>query len=169
MKMIGRGLAVALAAAALDQLTKALVLSFFGEPGCAIRRVVVSWFLDLVLTCNKGVSFGLFNRAGVNSLIFSLADAAIVVVLTFWLSRVRTNFLAVAIGLIIGGAIGNVVDRVRFGAVIDFLYFHIGSWYWPAFNLADSAICLGVMAMLLDGLLWRRAPSQANRGEDVSP
>ena len=75
------------------------------------------------------------------------------------------GFLAVAIGLIIGGAIGNVIDRLRFGAVIDFLYFHAGSWYWPAFNLADSAICLGVAAMLLDGLLLRRAAPQANQGK----
>ena len=58
-----------------------------------------------------------------------------------------------AIGLIIGGAIGNVIDRVRFGGVIDFLYFHLGSWYWPAFNLADSAICIGVVVMLFEGLL----------------
>src|SRR5204862_19758 len=74
-----------------------------------------------------------------------------------------------AIGLIIGGAIGNVVDRVRFGAVIDFLDFHLASWHWPAFNLADSAICLGVAAMLLDGMLWRRAPPQAKGREDLSP
>ena len=167
--MIGRGLAVAAAVAALDQASKALVLAFFGEAGCASHRRVASSFLDLVLTCNAGVSFGLLNRTGVNSLIVSLAAAAIIVVLILWLSRTRTNFLAVAIGLIIGGAIGNVVDRLRFGAVIDFLYFHVGSWYWPAFNLADSAICLGVAAMLLDGLLLRRPAPQANRGEDVSP
>jgi signal peptidase II len=64
--------------------------------------------------------------------------------------------LAVAIGLIIGGAIGNVIDRIRLGAVVDFLDFHIGTWHWPAFNVADSAICIGVAVMLLDGLLLRR-------------
>jgi signal peptidase II len=167
--MIGRGLGVAVIAAVLDQITKAMVLSFFGETGCAVHRIVATSFLDLVLTCNRGVSFGMFNSAGLNSLVFALAAAAIVAVLTFWLARVRSNFLAIAIGLIIGGAIGNLIDRLRFGAVIDFLYFHAGPWYWPAFNLADSAICLGVAAMLLDGLLLRRAAPQANRGEDVSP
>jgi signal peptidase II len=167
--MLGRGLAVAAAAAVLDQASKAMVLAFFGEPGCAVHRVPVSSFLDLVLTCNPGVSFGLFNRTGINSLIFSLAAALIILVLVFWLSRVRISFLAIAIGLVIGGAIGNVVDRLRFGAVIDFLYFHAGSWYWPAFNLADSAICLGVAAMLLDGMLSRRALSQAKGREDLSP
>ena len=167
--MLGRGLAVAAVAAALDQATKAMVLAFFGEAGCAAHRVPVSAFLDLVLTCNPGVSFGLLNRAGLNSLIFAMAAALIVAVLIFWLSRVRAGFLAVAIGLIIGGAVGNVVDRLRFGAVIDFLYFHAGAWYWPAFNLADSAICLGVAAMLLDGVLLRRATPQAKGREDLSP
>jgi signal peptidase II len=167
--MLGRGLAVAAAAAILDQISKALVLVFFGEPGCALHRAVVSPFLDLVLTCNPGVSFGLFNRAGVNSLIFSLAALAIILVLVVWLGRVRATFLAAAIGLIIGGAIGNVVDRLRFGAVIDFLDFHLASWHWPAFNLADSAICLGVAAMLLDGMLSRRAAPQEKGREDLSP
>jgi signal peptidase II len=167
--MLGRGLAAAAAAAMLDQATKWMVLGFFGEAGCAPHRVVVSPFLDLVLTCNAGVSFGLFNRTGVNSLIFSLFAALIIVVLLIWLSRVRAIFLALAIGLVIGGAVGNVVDRLRFGAVIDFLYFHAGSWYWPAFNLADSAICLGVAAMLLDGMLLRRAVAQAKGREDISP
>lgn len=167
--MLGRGVAVAAVAAALDQASKALVLAFFGEPGCAVHRTVVSAFLDLVLTCNPGVSFGLLNRTGVNALIFALVAGLIVTVLVFWLTRVRATLLAVAIGLIIGGAVGNVIDRLRFGAVIDFLYFHVGAWYWPAFNLADTAICLGVGVMLLDGVLLRRAPPQAKEGEDLAP
>ena len=167
--MLGRGLAVAALVAASDQLSKFALLRHFGETACARHQETVSPFLDLVLTCNAGVSFGLLNRTGVPSLILSVAAALIIVVLVFWLSRVRASFLAAAIGLIIGGAIGNVVDRLRFGAVIDFLYFHAGSWYWPAFNLADSAICLGVAAMLLDGTLLRRAASQAKGREDLSP
>jgi signal peptidase II len=167
--MLGRGLAVAALAAALDQASKAAVLEFFGEVGCGNHRLPVTWFLDLVLTCNSGVSFGLFNQTGLNALIFSVLAAVVVVVLAVWLTRLRSNFLAAAIGLIIGGAIGNVVDRLRFGAVVDFLYFHAGSWYWPAFNLADSAICLGVAAILLDGLLLRRSPSQAKGREDLLP
>jgi signal peptidase II len=164
--MLGRGLAVAGVVVALDQVTKALVLSHFGAAGCAAHRQPVTGFFDLVLTCNRGVSFGLFNGTDIGSLVFTVLAAAIIVVLLVWLSRVRTTLLAVALGLIIGGAVGNVIDRLRFGAVIDFLYFHAGSWYWPAFNLADSAICLGVAAMLLDGLLLRRAAPQANRGEE---
>ena len=167
--MLGRGFAAAAVVAALDQASKFALLSHFQAPGCDRRREIITPFLDLVLTCNPGVSFGLFNRTGINSLIFTAVAFVIVVVLAIWLGRVRTSFLAIAIGLIIGGAIGNVVDRLRFGAVIDFLYFHAGAWYWPAFNLADSAICLGVAALLLDGVLSRRAAVQAKGREDLSP
>jgi signal peptidase II len=167
--MLGRGLTVAAVVAVLDQLSKFALLKHFHEVGCGRQQETVTPFLDLVLTCNPGVSFGLLNRTGVNSLIFSLAGLLIILVLVVWLSRVRATVLALAIGLIIGGAIGNVVDRLRFGAVIDFLYFHAGAWYWPAFNLADSAICLGVAAMLLDGMLSRRAASQGKGREDLSP
>ena len=167
--MLGRGLVVAIAAAALDQASKAAVLAHFGETGCAPHRAPVNAFLDLVLTCNRGVSFGLFENSGLNALVFSIVAALVVLLLIFWLSRIRSTFLAVAIGLIIGGALGNVIDRLRFGGVIDFLYFHAGAWYWPAFNLADSAICLGVAAMLLDGLLLRRDAPPAKGREDLRP
>jgi signal peptidase II len=117
----------------------------------------ITSFFNIVLIHNRGMSFGLFNYGGgLNALLFSLVAAAIVTVLIYWLSRVDSSLLAVAIGLIIGGAIGNVIDRIRLGAVVDFLDFHVGSWHWPAFNVADSAICIGVAVMLLDGLLLRR-------------
>jgi signal peptidase II len=175
--MIARGLAVAAVVAVLDQLGKGWVLRFFGETGCPApyqaHSVPVTRFFDLVLTCNTGISFGLFNRSDIGSLVFMAAGAAIVVVLLFWLGRARGNLLAVALGLVIGGAIGNIVDRLRFDGVIDFLYFHAGAWGWPAFNLADSAICIGVAAILLDGMLSRRESppgirGRAIRGEDVS-
>ena len=154
--MLARGLAAAVAVAVLDQLSKAAVLGFFSGQAFGARERITSFF-NLVLTYNRGMSFGLFNNdAGVNALLFSLLAALIVAVLVFWLSRVESPLLAVAIGLVIGGAIGNVIDRIRFGAVVDFLDFYIGSWHWPAFNVADSAICIGVAAMLLDGLLLRR-------------
>jgi signal peptidase II len=154
--MLGRGLATAAAVAIIDQLTKAAALNHFAGRFSSDREVVTSFF-NLALTYNRGISFGLFNEgAGLNALIFSLAAAAIVGALVFWLSRVTSPFLGIAIGLIIGGAIGNVMDRIRLGAVVDFLDFHLGTLHWPAFNIADSAICIGVGAMLLDGLLLRR-------------
>lgn len=154
--MLRRGLVAALLVAILDQLSKAAVLAFFAGRSFGDRETVTSFF-NLSLTYNRGISFGLFNgAAGMGALVFSLAAAAIVAVLIYWLSRVSSPFLAVAIGLIIGGAMGNVIDRLRLGAVVDFLDFHLGTAHWPAFNLADSAICIGVAAMLLDGLLLRR-------------
>jgi signal peptidase II len=154
--MLVRGLATAVVVAILDQLSKAAVLAHFAGRSLGDRETVTSFF-NLALTYNRGISFGLFNDgAGLNALVFSVAAAAIVAVLIYWLSRAASPFLAIAIGLIIGGAAGNVIDRLRLGAVVDFLDFHIGSLHWPAFNLADSAICIGVAAMLLDGVLLRR-------------
>jgi signal peptidase II len=163
------GIAVALLVALLDQLSKWGVHTYFADSGCAPRSERVSSFFDLVVTCNRGMSFGLFNEGGgLNALIFSLVAAAIVLVLLFWLSRITSPLLAVAIGLIVGGAAGNVIDRLRFGAVVDFLSFHLPTTAcrngiggvldgcWPAFNLADSAISVGVVAMLIDGLLLRK-------------
>jgi signal peptidase II len=168
--MIGRGIGAAAAIIGLDQVSKCLVLQHFGEIGCVDRREPVTAFLELVLTCNRGMSFGLFNTGeGLSVPLFTLAAAVIVGVLIFWLSRVRSEILASAIGLIVGGAVGNVIDRVRLGGVVDFLYFHLGSWYWPAFNLADSAICIGVAMMLLEGLLSRRHGLPAKQEGDPLP
>jgi len=168
--MIGRGLRVAAGVVILDQLTKHLILLVFGKDACVEASERVTAFFDLVSTCNRGMSFGLFNSGqGLSVPLFSLAVVAIVVVLVLWLSRVQNDILAYAIGLIIGGAVGNLIDRVRLGGVIDFLYFHLGSWYWPAFNVADSAICIGVFMMLFDGLLTRRRDLPATGQDDLRP
>ncbi|HJU18198.1 MAG TPA: signal peptidase II [Stellaceae bacterium] len=155
--MLARGLLAAVVVALLDQLSKFAVLGFFATHAAGYRLVEITSFFDLVLTYNHGMSFGLFDRgSGINAILFSLVAAAIIVILLTWLRRAAHPMLAVAIGLIIGGAVGNVIDRLHLGGVVDFLYFHAGPWYWPAFNLADTAICLGVAAMLLDGLLLHR-------------
>jgi len=154
--MLVRGLATAIAVVLLDQLSKAGILALFAGhlPG---QQQPITSFFNVVLIHNRGMSFGLFNQSGgFNALLFSFVAAVIVAVLIYWLSRAESSMLAVAIGLIIGGAVGNVIDRIRLGAVVDFLDFHIGVWHWPAFNVADSAICIGVAVMLLDGLLLRR-------------
>ncbi len=157
MRLWLRGAGAAVAVVVLDQLTKHAILAFFAQRAVGDRLVPVTRFFDLVLTFNRGMSFGLFNdRGGSGAVVFTLVAAAIVAGLVYWLYRVAHPLLSLAIGLVIGGAIGNVVDRLRFGAVVDFLYFHIGSLYWPAFNLADSAISIGVVVMLLDGLLLHR-------------
>jgi signal peptidase II len=139
----------------LDQASKIWILGLFAGPGA--RAIPVTGFFNLVLVWNHGMSFGLFNDgATANAVIFSLLAAAIVVGLLIWLWRAPSLLVGGAIGLIIGGAIGNVVDRLRLGAVVDFLDVHAGLWHWPSFNVADSAICVGVGLMLIDGLLGRR-------------
>ena len=113
-------------------------------------------FFNLVLTGNRGMSFGLFNtNAAMNTAVFTVLAVAIVIALLVWLRRAHNPLIRVALGMIIGGAVGNVLDRLIRGAVVDFLDFHLGTWHWYAFNVADAAICLGVAALLLDGLLAR--------------
>jgi signal peptidase II len=167
--MVGRGLIVALLIAGCDQLAKTGIVALFAgsPPG---RLIPLTPFFNLLLTRNSGITFGLFNNdAATNSMLFSLAAIIVMAILIWWLSRVETKFLAIAIGAIIGGAAGNVIDRLLDGSVVDFLDFHLGSWHWPAFNLADSSICLGVVAMLLEGILSRRTEPQAKGRGDFAP
>ncbi|HKW53189.1 MAG TPA: signal peptidase II [Stellaceae bacterium] len=155
--MLRRGLAVAVVVAVADQLSKAWLLGFFAERQPVERMQPVTGFFNLVLTWNRGMSFGLFNNdATLNAAIFTVIAAVIVGGLLVWLRRAQEPLIGIAIGLVIGGAIGNVVDRLWRGAVVDFLDFHLGDWHWFAFNLADAAICIGVGLMVIDSLLGRR-------------
>lgn len=150
------GLAIAVAAALADQGTKAWIVRLFAaQPDVHLVRVAP--FLNLALTMNRGMSFGLFNSdAKANAAIFAVIAAAIVAALLVWLANARDRLLEVGIGLVIGGAVGNVADRLMRGAVVDFLDFHAGQWHWFVFNLADAAISVGVGLMLIDGLRGRR-------------
>jgi signal peptidase II len=156
--MLARGLAVAVAVAIADQVSKLWILGVFPDHPSGIA---VTPFFNLVLTWNRGMSFGLFNNDyTVNALIFTVVAAAIVIGLVLWLRRVEQILLAAAIGLVIGGAVGNVIDRLWHGAVVDFLDFHLAGWHFYVFNLADAAISVGVGLMLIDSLLvQRRAPN----------
>ena len=150
------GLALGGAIVIADQISKLLVASqVLGERS----HVEITPFLGLVTVWNRGVSFGLFNRdwPGTPWVLSALA-VVVVVFLLVWLARSQRRLTALALGAIIGGAMANVVDRARFGAVYDFVDFHLGEWHWPAFNLADSAITLGVAALLIDALLAERKP-----------
>ena len=153
-----RGLAIAAVVLVLDQLTKWALLEWMASRPPGERFFSVTPFFDIVLVWNRGVSFGMFNNAegGFNAIAFSVLAAVVIVGLIVWLRRVTQPIVVGGIGLVIGGAIGNVIDRLRFGAVVDFLDFHIGGLHWPAFNVADSAICVGVALIVIDGLLGRR-------------
>ena len=117
-------------------------------------RVVDIWpFFNVVMVWNRGVTFGLLDDTPFwGQWAFIGLSLAIVAILLLWLHRSKTRWQAAALGLIIGGALGNVIDRVHYGAVADFLDFHVGSYHWPAFNIADSAITLGVAMMFFDAL-----------------
>jgi signal peptidase II len=149
------GLVIALIVIALDQASKTWIVGFFSERGGEPVAVLTPFF-NFVLTGNRGMSFGLFNNNdAMNTAVFTVLAAVIVIALLVWMRRANNSVIRLALGMIIGGAIGNVIDRLTRGAVVDFLDFHLGNWHWYAFNVADAAICLGVIALLLDGLLAR--------------
>jgi signal peptidase II len=149
--MLRAGLSVAAIVVVVDQITKWWILGVI-SPG---RGVVVTDFFNIVLVYNPGISFSLFQSDTWGRWVFSILALAIVVGLTIWLRRAETKWVAIALGGVIGGALGNTVDRILHGAVVDFLDFHIAGYHWPAFNVADSAIVVGVVMILAEGLIFR--------------
>jgi signal peptidase II len=150
------GVIAALVVLALDQASKLWLLKIFdiAHKGA----VSVTPFFDLVLAMNPGISFGWFQNDGMLAQIVLLTIKVVaVIVLAVWMARSRTLLATLALGLIIGGAIGNAIDRFTYGAVVDFALFHVGTgenrWEWYVFNLADVAIVAGVAALLYDSLL----------------
>lgn len=145
------GLGLAALMIALDQLTKSLIL---GVPDLqAGRWIEVAPFLNLVLVWNTGVSFGvLAGFAQWTPWVSTGLAVAVAAALGVWLRRVDRILLIPGIGGVMGGAIGNAVDRVRLGAVVDFLDFHLAGVHFWAFNVADAAISVGVALLLIDGL-----------------
>jgi signal peptidase II len=148
-------LGLSLVVVALDQLTKAAIQSSF-QAGDA--RVVTSFF-SLVLAFNAGAAFSFLRDAAGWQRYFFSAVAVIAAMFIVWLLRRGGNRVYLAsLGLILGGAIGNLCDRVRLGHVVDFLLFHWKDWYYPAFNIADSAITVGAALLIVDSLRQRRSP-----------
>jgi signal peptidase II len=150
------GVIAALVTLALDQASKLWLLYVFdiGHRG----TVEVTPFFDLVLAWNIGISFGWFqNDSQIAQIALMVVKAAAVIALAIWMARSRTLIATLALGLIIGGAIGNAIDRFAYGAVVDFALFHlqIGGkpFNWYVFNLADVAIVAGVAALLYDSFL----------------
>lgn len=152
--MMRFGLTLAGLAVVLDQLTKWVILAQVMDPP---RVIPVLPFFNLVLVHNRGASFGILNinAAWVPWLLTSIA-VIVAGVLLVWLRRAETRLLAASLGLIVGGAAGNVIDRIAYGAVVDFLDIYAGRYHWPAFNVADSAIAVGVAILLIDALISRR-------------
>jgi signal peptidase II len=150
------GLALTVIALAADQFHKYWMIEVYRitekEP------VAVTPFLNLVMVWNPGISYGLFP-AGSSSgrLVLVGISIAAVLALLIWMSNASSRLVAAGIGLIIGGAIGNLIDRLVYGAVADFFSFHYAGYYWYVFNIADVAITAGVIGLILD---WLLAPRQ---------
>ncbi len=152
--MLRLGLIIAGVIIVFDQATKLWVLAeFLDNP----RVVPVTSFFNLVLVWNRGVSFGLFaSDAAWAPYILSGLAITISIFLVLWLRNAENRVLAAGLGFVLGGAIGNVIDRLQYQAVVDFLDFHAFGYHWPAFNVADSSIFIGVILILFDGLFENR-------------
>jgi signal peptidase II len=157
------GLIAAVIAAVADQASKLWLLFWFDLANRGIVKLTP--FLSLVLTWNTGISYGLFpqDSAFGQNVLLALKLAA-VVVLWIWLARAEQRLTALALGLIIGGAIGNAIDRMAHGAVVDFVLFHITTptfnFTWYVFNLADAAIVAGVIGLLYESFVGGGVPQK---------
>ncbi len=161
-RALGLGFAVAAVVAVLDQASKWwILLSVMNPP----RLIEVTSFFNLVLGWNTGVSFGILTQS--SAWVLTAVALAVVAGLVIWLRKAETPLVALAIGLIIGGALGNVFDRVYHGAVVDFLDFHLAGYHWPAFNVADSGITVGAVILVADSL-FRRPEKPKTDGGDVT-
>jgi signal peptidase II len=153
------GLAVALIACVLDQASKLYLLFVYD---LAANPTRLGPYFDLVLTRNTGISYGLFQSQGpLGQWVLLGVKAAAVLLLWAWLSRAANRLTALSLGLIIGGALGNAIDRLAYGWVADFVFFHLSgaNWRfnWYVFNLADTAIVAGVIGLLYESFIAGRA------------
>ncbi len=147
------GLLIVAAVVAIDQGVKWLVLETL-DPGQSVRILP---FFNFVLVFNRGVSFGLFaGHPLASAWLLSGVALAIVIGLLLWMRREQRTLARFAIWTVIGGALGNVVDRLRYGMVVDFLDFHIQSYHWPAFNLADVAVVGGASLLIWESFVESR-------------
>lgn len=150
------GVATGVVVLAADQASKWWILHGLDLPG--LRQTVLLPVLNLTMVWNRGVTFGLLTGSGAwNAPILAAVALAVVVALGVWLRRAETRVAAMALGAVAGGALGNIVDRLRFGAVVDFIDAHIGAWHWYVFNVADAAIVCGVAVLVIESMLRGRA------------
>ena len=140
------GLLTALLVFAADQLSKIYVMDLMKDGAI----IVLTPFFSIIQAWNTGISFSMFKDGGMaGTAILSLIALGVVIFLLRWMYVEKCKMVQISLGMIIGGAIGNLADRIRYGAVYDFLDFHIGTHHWPAFNIADSFICIGAFLIIV--------------------
>ena len=154
MSSRARWFALAAAVIVADQLTKWLVMAYFANRA---PHEEVTGFLNLVLVFNKGAAFSLFAQAPgwQTPLLATFALVAALIVSVLIVRNPERRLMCLGLALILGGALGNLIDRLRFGSVVDFLDFHALGWHWPAFNVADSAITVGAALLIFESFLHR--------------
>lgn len=162
-KLFFLGLFIAIIICTFDLISKNLIFNYIDQyhqvnssGQIDYNEVQIFSFFSLVKVYNTGISFGMFNKINNSNVIFTIIQGGIAIALLFWLYQVKNLYLTIALGLIIGGAFGNALDRIINGAVADFLDFYIGNYHWPAFNLADSAIFIGVSMLLIDEFFLKK-------------
>jgi signal peptidase II len=164
MKATRLGLMIAIITLALDQASKLWVLFSFDLP--LKGRVAMAPFVDFVMVWNRGISYGLMQQDGDLGRWFLIALTVVAVVfLANWLRKEDGRVNAIGLGLILGGAIGNGIDRVAYGAVADFVLLHSGSFEWYVFNIADAAIVVGVVFLLYGALKMGRVDDRPRAQE----
>lgn len=146
-----------------DRVTKWIIVR---EMSLGEVRELIPGFFRLTHTRNRGAAFGLFSDMDspwIGIFLIGFATVAMVLVLTLLWRNHQSHLAAIGLGLILGGAAGNLIDRLQVGSVVDFLEFHVGQFYWPAFNVADSAIVVGAAALIFQVL--RSSPKELSRSE----
>ena len=164
-----KGFLVALSAIIADQVHKYIMIYVIGMAKFTLNdlpviksgasTIEVTPFFNLVMVWNRGVSFGMFNRGEIQAyqpLLLIILSLVIVLALVRWLKKTTVQIQIWGLGLIIGGALGNVIDRAIYGAVADFFDFHLREMHWPAFNIADSCICIGVVILVVESFVDKR-------------
>ncbi len=159
------GLVAALLVLAADQASKAWIVYGLLLPGRGSIRV--SAVLNLTWVENRGITFGLLNGLGsLAPVLLTLVALGVVAALAVWLWRAERVLVAAALGAVAGGAIGNVIDRLRLGYVVDFIHAHVGNLSWYVFNVADAAIVCGVAALVLDGMFGHKPETDRHDRRD---
>lgn len=177
MNKVIKYLAIIFSVIIIDQLTKGvllyLILGAVPVSGVAWNLVPVPYLMarvcdifNIVFTWNPGTSFSMFRALGETApYVLIFATSFVIGFIIYYMFRRGQRCERTALALIAGGAIGNLIDRIRFGAVIDFLDFHIGTWHWPAFNIADICICAGVALYILNWFIAHRKSLKITKGD----
>ncbi len=139
----------------LDQASKVYLLFVVDLP--LSQPIVLNSFIEFIVVWNRGISYGLFQQhSDVGRWFLIIFSGVAAIGLMIWLWRVHTTVLALSLAMIIGGAIGNMIDRIAYGAVFDFIHVHVGTFSWYVFNVADAAIVAGVIGLVYDSLILER-------------